>query len=104
MPEQTISPNYNTVADAYEQSVQQADENNSARLLSIKLMVAEAYQKGEITAEEYAAIAGEPYAATMREQYTRNLDKAKAQLSVRVANGLLTPEEYQTITGEGYPE
>lgn len=90
------------VAEAVERNLAANEGRSAIMALAAKQPAVVAYQKGEITAEEYEEITGETYATTMEKQYTAELSRCRDRMRTRAQAGLLTADEYQTITGEPY--
>lgn len=78
-------------------------KNFAAQIRNSKYPLVMAYQKGEITAEEYEDVVGEPYSETMRDNYQSELDVMRERMIQRVQDGHLTEQQYKAITGEEYP-
>lgn len=83
---------------------EQAFKNFAAQIRNSKYPLVLAYQKGEITAQEYEDTVGEPYSETMRDNYQSELDVMRERMIQRVKDGHLTAQQYKVITGEEYPE
>lgn len=79
-----------------------SDEAYAQQLRNNKQPAMEALQKGEISAQEYEELVGEPYAATIKDHYDASIVRLKRITAVRVRAGLLTPQQYREITGDDY--
>lgn len=80
-----------------------ARKNIAAQQRTAKQPFVLAYQRKEITAEEYEEALGETYAQTMKDFYAADLENIREQMISRVKSGNLTPEQYKEITGVDYP-
>ncbi|WP_251447022.1 XkdX family protein [Vermiculatibacterium agrestimuris] len=80
------------------------DAAYAQQLRNNKQPAMEAFQKGEISAQEYEEVVGEPYAVTVKDHYDASIARLKNITAVRVRAGLLTPQQYKEITGDDYSE
>lgn len=80
-----------------------ARKNMAAQERNAKRPFVQAFQRQEITAEEYEEALGEPFAQTMKDFYAADLENIREQMISRVKCGSLTPEQYKEITGVDYP-
>lgn len=75
-----------------------------ANLISAKQSFLAAYQRKEITREEYAAGVGESVVDTLAQMFDADKRRAQKAMKNRVEAGFITAEEYEEITGEKYAE
>lgn len=75
-----------------------------ANLISTKQAFLSAYQRKEITREEYATAVGESVVDTLAQMYDTDMRRAQKAMKNRVEAEYITAEEYEEITGEKYAE
>lgn len=77
-------------------------ETYLAQMLAAKQPLILAYQRKEITAEEYEANAGETVQETLAQMYAQDQRRILKQMADRVKAGYITEEQFQAITGQTY--
>lgn len=82
----------------------EAFEALQANLISAKQSFLAAYQRREITREEYMASVGESVVDTLAQMYDSDVRRAQKYMKNRVEAEYITVEEYEEITGEKYAE
>lgn len=80
-----------------------ADRMYRNQLINAKSPALNALAAGEITRDEYLELTGEAVVETFKERLALAIDNECAQIENRVRAGVISPEEYQTITGREFP-
>lgn len=77
-------------------------ETYLAQMLAAKQPLILAFQRHEITADEYEANAGETIQETLTQMYAQDQRRILKQMADRVKAGYITEEQFQAITGQPY--
>lgn len=77
-------------------------ETYLAQMLAAKQPLILAYQRKEITADEYEANAGETVQETLTQMYAQDQRRILKQMADRVKAGYITEDQFQAITGQPY--
>lgn len=77
-------------------------ETYLAQMLAAKQPLILAYQRKEITADEYEANAGETVQETLTQMYAQDQRRILKQMADRVKAGYITEDQFQAITGQTY--
>lgn len=77
-------------------------ETYMAQMLAAKQPLLLAYQRKEITADEYEANAGETVQETLTQMYAQDQRRILKQMADRVKAGYITEDQFQAITGQPY--
>lgn len=92
------------VKRALETNKRNNDKQYAAMMRAAKQPAIQAFQNGQLSAEEYEEAVGEPFAATIKDIYDSEVERAREGVANRVKFKKLSREDYKAIVGEDYPE